>query len=955
MPCILWYLFQSQSRIVRAEHALDQGDLEAAIFLATDELEVRPDSDRAFVVAGLVYVAAKDYSSAQDHLGRVSANDPQLWVVAQRELSRIAMEYGRVSAAESHLRNAMRSAPEDPLTCDQLILLLSLEGRAWEARELAWQRLRSGVVTANYLSILSASQASLSSATTFSRECLSANAQDSLPRLALAHQAWRDDQFDEARQQVELVIQQYPDLVEAYALWYRVLAEADDSVGMAQANQNRPPRGDEHPEVWLARGIWAEKHGQLSAAVRCYGESIQRAPNLRAAHYHLSQVLTTMGKPDLARLYSEHSQKLTRLSLDMGLLPNTPTPDQVRPIVRQLEDLGRDWEAAAWCQRILLETGTLPQWAAATQWRLSGQLSAAALSSEFSHSLNLSEYPLPSDQEISPSTPLPARPSPVGRIAFVDDASRAGIEFRYINGELDGDAESLLQMNGGGVAVVDYDHDFIPDLFFTQGGALPPAPIDWKYRDQFFRNRGGDRGFTNITEHVGLNDSGYGQGVTAGDFDNDGFVDLYVGNIGSNRLHQNNGDGTFTDVTEASGTATGVWTSSSVIADFTQDGLPDVYVATYLGEEALTRVCNKKSNPRCSPLNFPAEPDRFYLNLGDGRFQDMSSQYGLAAAEGRGLGVVAADFDGSQRLSLFVANDMTANFLFVNQTQRPESLQFSEQAMPLGLAYDEEGRAKACMGVAADDVNNDGRLDLFVTNFYRQTNDMYMQQEDGTFRDRSRTANLAHSSFEQLGWGVQFIDADLDGHRDLIVTNGHVYDPLDSAVPYAMLPQFFRNQGDGTFAEIPGSELGEFFRHHWHGRALARLDWNCDGREDVCISHMNQPAALLSNRTESAGQWVGFRLVAVDSARDAIGATVRVSAANQTWVSQLTAGDGYQASNERRLVFGLGDCQSIDAVEVTWPSGTRQEFRSLHINREWVLVEHRAPLEVTHLGTETSP
>ena len=244
------------------------------------------------------------------------------------------------------------------------------------------------------------------------------------------------------------------------------------------------------------------------------------------------------------------------------------------------------------------------------------------------------------------------------------------------------------------------------------------------------------------------------------------------------------------------------------------------------------------------------------------------------------------------------------------------------------------------------DYNGDDRLDLFVTNFYRQFNDFYVQQPDGSFRDLSRKANLADSSFLMLGWGTQFLDGDLDGHPDLIVTNGHVHDPLDPTIPYQMPAQFFRNQGNGTFLEIASGQLGEFFKRKLLGRSLVRLDWNRDGREDVCISHLNDPAALLTNRTDQPGNSLSIRLVGVESARDAIGARVRVSIGDKTWTRQLTAGDGFHASNERRLVFGLGSHKTADSVEILWPSGQRQIFQNLELNGEWLLIEHRPTMEV---------
>jgi tetratricopeptide (TPR) repeat protein len=942
------YLAQAYSRIARAERAFASGDLETAMLLASEELEVRPESERARMISARVYMAIKDYATAQGELERISKGDPERYGLARRELGRIAFEFGQASAAETFYRESIEANPEDTESIDQLIFLLTLEGRTREAQQRAWDRLRAGIVTPNYLSILGVSQPSLDATRLFAQKCLSANPGDSLPRLGLALQAWRDDELGEVREQLTPVLKQYPELVEAHALWCRLLVEIDDLDGFVAAHAKLPDGADDHPEIWLARGIWAEKVGQVPAAVRCLGESIRLDPNSRSAHHRLSRALIALGKAEVARPFAERAQRLTHLTLELGRLPRQATPDQYRPIIEQLLELGREWEALAWCRRIALETGSLPDWASTIEQQLAPQVEASQLlvaeAGDLFRRIDWNAYPLPDYAKQGSSDSRGETVSRDSEIRFVDEAERLNIRFTYVNGELSGDSESIMQMNGGGVAVIDYDRDSLPDLYLTQGGQLPPQPILPPDRDQLFRHRGESAGFANVTEHLGLQDVDYGQGVTVGDFDNDGFADLYVGNIGTNRLYHNLGDGSFEAVTITPAPSEPVWTSSSVMADLNQDGHPDLYAVTYLGGDALTKVCDKRSNPRCSPLQFDAEPDRVYLNSGEGTFRDVTDRFGLQALDGRGLGIVAGDFDGSRRLSLFVANDMTANFYFRNVSTLPGTTAFEEQAVLSGLAYDEDGRANACMGVAAGDPNRDGRLDLFVTNFTRQSNDLYLQSEDGSFVDRSREAGISHPSFLPLGWGTQFLDADLDGELDLIVTNGHVYDPRDPRVPFAMQPQFFRNQGHGKYSEVASAKLGPFFEKSWHGRALARLDWNRDGREDACISHNNQPVALLTNQTASPGQWIAFQLTAVDSARDAIGATIHLTSGDQSWTSQLTAGDGFQASNERRLVLGLGERTQVDTVEVIWPSGTRQVLRDLEAGHDWLVVENREPL-----------
>lgn len=952
----LWFVYVSSSRIVLAEHELARRDFRNALRLAFEELQADENSDRALIIAGLAYQTARDFSAARACFMRVSSRYPSLQSIAQRELSRILLDAGRVSESEELLRKSLQIVPNDPATIDLYIYLLTLEGRSWEARQLILDQLRAGIVTTNYLVIADAFHQSLNEPVEFAEHCLKAVPEDPLPRLILAHEAWRNHQLQVALEHLRLLLQRYPDLVDGHALLLQVLVETSTPDEFLQAVQNLPDRAVDHPEIWLAQGKWAENQSQFEAAARCYWESIRREPNLRTANYRLSQTLVSLKRPEFARPFAERAERLTALSLKTSGFSSGFDEQKLPSVVEELEQTGRVWEAAGWC-RVLEQNGNIPpDWTRSTLSRLYPQLLSThrftSLTHDLSRQVDLSHYPMPIFRPIDGLLKNPSTvESSTNRISFRDDAPRSGLNFTFQNGGLSGDLESMLQMNGGGVAVVDYDGDLRPDLFFTQGGSLPPAPFDSAQSDQLFRNRGPDSArdslsgtFENVSISAGIQDLGYGQGVTAGDFDNDGFQDLYVGNIGRNQFYRNNGDGTFSDVTALAGVDAGGWTSSCVLADFNHDSWPDLYVVTYLGGEAPYKYCSKKARKRCSPLDFEAQPDRFYLNRGDGSFTELTGTCGLEASEGRGLGVVAADFDGSGRLSLFVANDMSANFYFQNLTTDSKTLQFNEVGLLAGLAYDHLGQSKASMGVAAGDYNADGRLDLFVTTFYRQSNDLFTQQPDGTFRDLSREARLYDPSFLQLGWGTQFLDADLDRHPDLFVTNGHVHDPIDPTIPYQMSPQFFRNQGDATFAELSHKQLGEFHRGKHLGRALARLDWNCDGLVDVCISHINQPVALVTNRTESAGHFLAFHLIGVDSARDAIGTRVNIRSAGQELYGQLTAGDGFQASNERRLVFGLGSNLIVESVEVIWPSGSRQIFSNLKADQDWILIEHRTPV-----------
>ncbi len=354
----------------------------------------------------------------------------------------------------------------------------------------------------------------------------------------------------------------------------------------------------------------------------------------------------------------------------------------------------------------------------------------------------------------------------------------------------------------------------------------------------------------------------------------------------------------------------------------------------------------------CPPSLFPAAADRLLLNLGDGRFEDITEPAGITAPNGKGLGVLIADFDHSGKLSIFVANDGTPNFYYVNKASGAGSLPaFENRAFLTGLACDRNGRFQACMGIAVADADQDGWLDLFVTNFYDESNTLYMNRHGGAvYLDESFGRGLGMASLKSLGFGTQFVDGDLDGWPDLFVTNGHIEDRSDHGVPFRMRSQYFRNRGDGYFEELPANELGAFFAKELLGRAVTRLDWNADGREDLVVSAMNDPVALLTNETTPVGGFLAIELRGTRSSRDAVGARVRLDAGGRVYRGQITAGDGYMASNQKQLVFGLAAAKRVDQLEIIWPSGHRQTLTNLSPNQRLLLVEDTTELVRLPMG-----
>ncbi|HVX30476.1 MAG TPA: VCBS repeat-containing protein, partial [Nitrolancea sp.] len=452
-------------------------------------------------------------------------------------------------------------------------------------------------------------------------------------------------------------------------------------------------------------------------------------------------------------------------------------------LVESYEAVGRLWEAYGWC-RFAARLDRANQRSVPILARLERKvrnlpLKLTADSANLALAIDLSGYPLPEFRNSAWVPPQAvAEQVPESTPAFRNDARAAGLRFRYFNGTEGSPQHRMFEFTGGGIGALDFDLDGYTDLYFTQGRPWPPDGPSSQFTDHLYRNLDGRR-FVEVTQTARIAEDGFGQGVSVGDFDADGFADIFVGNIGGNQLWRNNGDGTFSDATSAAGITGDDWTTSCALVDLDGDGLSDIYAVSYVtGEDAYDRVCrhNDGAPKLCMPFDFHGQRDRVWRNDGNGEFREVADELLSVPPDGMGLGIAVWDAHGHGQLSVLVANDTTPNFFFVPERTEKGRFRLRECGVATGLALNGEGKATGCMGIALGDVNGDAESDVHITNFYAESNTLYLSRSGGFFDDQTRAMGLYEPSLNMLGFGTQFLDADLDGRLELFVANGHVDD-----------------------------------------------------------------------------------------------------------------------------------------------------------------------------------
>ncbi len=968
LPCVLMLLLLSSGVMVivngvlnpsaqqrsfqNAVTAFEQQEREASSLIEKHVAAYPKDPAGIFLAAEFAAKAFQHHRSIEFYQ-KLPRDNGQWEVKADLGLAQRDRVLGRMLEEEQHLRNVLKIDPTHSDANHRLGHLLQVQGRTWESAAPFMMQIRRGKCRGDELMGVATTERFFRADDDVDFAASRATQPQAVSLLGNARRLLFDNRNDEAEQLLRKIATESPHLGEAQGRLGRIIVERGRIQEFMDWRGSLPEAARQHPEVWFVQGIQARRAGFTEGAIYCFLQALRLSPNHLPANVQIAGCLELLGLNEAALVFKKRAETLSELETILNLLRDRIDEDLILKAADRLSVLHRYWEAAGWLQLLSqLEFPTDPNRPTARKWA-SFALQSPEQNAGFIamlDALDLDRFAEPNWRAMAPesSTHLSQQTSPQNDdrvLQLNDEAEQQGIQVQYFEGTQEKKRlEHIFNVVGGGVAAVDFDNDGWTDLHVAQANDWRNTQPQPQWIDGLFRNRRG-LGFVNVAALANMIEPGFSHGVCAEDFDQDGFTDLYVCNLGANRLFHNNGDGSFEEVTESAGVAGHEWSIGSVIADFSGDGLPDIYVGNYtkLDETAQKECYRSPGQPMaCTPDVLTAESDRLYLNGGDGSFRDITEVSGIRENSGRALGMIGWDFTDSGRISLFVANDTSANFFFRNiETDDQGIPHFQEEGVLKGLAFDADGNAQASMGVAAGDANNDGRLDLFITNFSNESNTFYTQGEDGSFYDFTRQFDLRDSGYTMLGFGTQFADVDGDGWEDLLASNGHVDQSAASPDADKMKPQLFRNLNGERFVEIPATSAGTYFQKSYLGRSVATLDWNKDGHLDFAVSHLHAPFALVTNRTPWESKTLVIRLVGRTGVRSSAGARVRARIAGRDWFRLSLAGDGYLVTNEHQMRFAVPAGKNVEEVEVQWPGGFTQKWTSMAADHEWGLIEGR--------------
>jgi len=951
----------SQRLFRSASLAYESQEFEAADELSGELMALLPSDPAVLLLRARILARRNKDGAAIPLFRRVTRVDEPYATDAHLGLADHFYRGSNFPAAEKHYRRYLKNRPDDLKANKNLAFLLSFQGRTWEAIPFAAKRVAQGDFNARELIMLG-----LAGSHWVEDENISVLVKRRFPehlinRLGEVKRADRDNRLEEKLDLLKDIIQSSPHVILPHALLGKYYFETNQREEFLQWHEQLPEQANSHPDIWYLRGLWEKESDNYEVAASCFLRALACSSRHAKSMFQFSQLVAMLRPEQDLNSISDLVVAASDLAYLIETLSRDINPDNTLNVVKALKISQRYWEATGWCQLMIKHADNV-------HWAQPELLSLAPLTdfqtpdtsimiakkwSELFNIVLADNSALSKNGQLDQTThQLSAAKSSAGQIMFQDLAEGAGIRFQYYNGTtLDEGLDHFFHALGGAAVVIDYDLDEWPDLYFCQGGDWsvdnPSLTIEETnpYPDRLFRNLG-NGSFLEVTEAAGLGDRRFSHGATVGDYDNDGDPDLVVANAGRNRFYTNNGDGTFTDSSELLPDSFREieWSTSVALGDLNSDGCMDLYIVNYVDfDQVRNKICVANGYERgCYPTIFDSTQDRVYLNDNSGGWTDVTKSSGFSKEHGKGLGVVSADFDGDGKLELFVGNDTVANSYFcLAKGESQNTVSFVDLGVRSGLALNAEGIAQASMGIASGDLNHDGLLDLFVTNYSDDSNTLYLQTSAGRFSDETRRSNLRDCSYSYLGFGTQFVDVELDGDLDLILTNGHIDRERITGIPESMPPQLLINE-NGRFDERQSQSAGEYFTKNHLGRSLSLLDWNKDGLQDAIVTHLAKPVALLTNRSKPVGTSLSLRLIGTESNRDAIGARVKIQQEDSVQYFFLTGGDGYLSHNEKRVYVGLprtGDVQ----ITINWPSGAIQSGTYSAEVGELTVVESSTP------------
>lgn len=918
------------------------------------------NAEAIFRLAGLLADRGKLIESLE-LLDGISPDNPKLGLPALGFAGDLNFAAAQFVTAKEKYRAVLKREPEAVPALRHLALILNRQGLRHQAAVYLRTLCKIGDIRQDELQALLSLPDSIYAERPTTGEPVS-EFTGYYPIGALADARWEfsNHRFEQAREILTGDPLKQLASADANAFFARLLAATQriDELGEWLAASEKSSQ--DQAEYWSAAAAYLIEQKKFEPAVRACAEAMIRDPSDTRAYFRMHQALSAIGEHEMASKFWERYLSL-RKSIDLGLeIKAQPIPkvETLIALAEQLENLDRKLEAIMWRAIALhrVETGTDTQAAAEKNAQLTelntrrNQVIAAndcfASNAEMLCGLELSRYPLPDWSAMSsrantlatdPSTdPSPSK----NQIAiwgqpsephYSDDAESVGLTHQYrVAAKPQSEQFAIYQSMGGGVAVLDYDLNGQPDLYFAQSACDPPEFVS-AMSNQLFRQQ--DERLIDVTNAARSEDHRYTLGVTSCDWNQDGFPDLACSNLRGPQLLINNGDGTFRKHHSELPTSPDIMCSSLAIGDVTGDGLPELVQVNYADDPTLIRKAGRDSKgliEQLSPTKYKPASNWIVWGDADGNLKHQI----IETEKANGLGIVIGDFDMQPGNEVFIANDVCPD-QFLKFTLNRE---VTDTAMIRGCALGGRGTRTASMGIAVADFDHNESPDIHITNFEDDSNSLLLNN-NGQFVERAVLYGLDQISWPLVGFGCQAVDYDLNGTSDLIILNGRVEQPTDDKHEYLQPSLIVANRMDRMQSIEVQDPTGYFKRKHL-GRGLAKLDFNGDGRIDVVATHLEEPSALLINRTETPHHWIRFQLVGTTSERDAIGAKIQIQYGDQRASEWVTSGDGYMARNEAMITFGIGTHKQVDRILVVWPNGHKQRIDKLEANHSWLIVQN---------------